>query len=166
MANIHASPHAGATEETMAANPIQPDPYIDNAEMEHDLIISEGLEQALMAGIQQQAQSGQIPPLVLSKIMKLVSGDKMELADAMHKVTEDALAEEKAKQEADPMGDPAAQTPEGAMAGAAAQAMTGAPPSPIPGAGQGMKDLSTMLGDLRRPNMTVSPMRGVEQGAM
>lgn len=142
------------------------DPYIDNAEMEHDLIISEGLEQALMAGIQQQAQSGQIPPLVLSKIMKLVSGDKMELADAMHKVTEDALAEEKAKQEADPMGDPAAQTPEGAMAGAAAQAMTGAPPSPIPGAGQGMKDLSTMLGDLRRPNMTVSPMRGVEQGAM
>ena len=142
------------------------DPYIDNPEMEHDAIIAEGLEQALMAGIQQQAQSGAIPPLVLAKIMTLVGQDKMELAQAMNKVTEDALAEEKAKQsQQDPMAqDP--MSPDAAMAGAAAQAMTGAPASPIPGAGQGMKDLSAMLGDLRRPAMTVQPMRGVAQGAM
>ena len=144
------------------------DPYIDNPEMEHDTIIAEGLEQALMAGIQQQAQSGAIPPLVLAKIMTLVGQDKMELAQAMNKITEEALAEEKAKQDAQ-MQDPAAQdpmSPDAAMAGAAAQAMTGAPASPIPGAGQGMKDLSAMLGDLRRPAMTVQPMRGVAQGAM
>ena len=134
--------------------------------MEHDAIIAEGLEQALMAGLQQQAQSGAIPPLVLAKIMTLVGQDKMELAQAMNKVTEDALAEEKAKQsQQDPMSqDP--MSPDAAMAGAAAQAMTGAPASPIPGAGQGMKDLSAMLGDLRRPAMTVQPMRGVSQGAM
>ena len=142
------------------------DPYIDNPEMEHDAIIAEGLEQALMAGLQQQAQSGAIPPLVLAKIMTLVGQDKMELAQAMNKVTEDALAEEKAKQsQQDPMSqDP--MSPDAAMAGAAAQAMTGAPASPIPGAGQGMKDLSAMLGDLRRPAMTIQPMRGVSQGAM
>jgi hypothetical protein len=142
------------------------DPYIDNPEMEHDTIIAEGLEQALMAGLQQQAQSGAIPPLVLAKIMTLVGQDKMELAQAMNKVTEDALAEEKAKQsQQDPMSqDP--MSPDAAMAGAAAQSMTGAPASPIPGAGQGMKDLSAMLGDLRRPAMTVQPMRGVSQGAM
>ena len=142
------------------------DPYIDNPEMEHDTIIAEGLEQALMAGIQQQAQSGAIPPLVLAKIMTLVGQDKMELAQAMNKITEEALAEEKAKQsQQDPMAqDP--MSPDAAMAGAAAQAMTGAPASPIPGAGQGMKDLSAMLGDLRRPAMTVQPMRGVAQGAM
>ena len=142
------------------------DPYIDNPEMEHDAIIAEGLEQALMAGIQQQAQSGAIPPLVLAKIMTLVGQDKMELAQAMNKITEEALAEEKAKQsQQDPMAqDP--MSPDAAMAGAAAQAMTGAPASPIPGAGQGMKDLSAMLGDLRRPAMTVQPMRGVAQGAM
>lgn len=142
------------------------DPYIDNPEMEHDTIIAEGLEQALMAGIQQQAQSGAIPPLVLAKIMTLVGQDKMELAQAMNKITEEALAEEKAKQsQQDPMSqDP--MSPDAAMAGAAAQAMTGAPASPIPGAGQGMKDLSAMLGDLRRPAMTVQPMRGVAQGAM
>jgi hypothetical protein len=142
------------------------DPYIDNPELEHDAIIAEGLEQALMAGIQQKAQSGEIPPLVLAKIMTLVKSDKMELAQAMNKVTEDALAEEKKKQEEMPqVGDPA-MTPEAAMAGPAAQSMTGAPSSPIPGVGGGMKDLATMLGDLRRPNMTIQPQRGVAQGAM
>lgn len=141
------------------------DPYIDNPEVEHDHIISEGLEQALMAGIQQQASSGQIPPLVVAKLMKLVQSDKMELAEAMNKVTEDALKEEQAKQQ-DQMTDPMAQmSPEMAMAGPAAQAMTGAP-SPVPGVGQGMKDLGSMLGDLRKPNMTVMPQRGVAQGAM
>lgn len=141
------------------------DPYIDNPEVEHDHIISEGLEQALMAGIQQQASSGQIPPLVVAKLMKLVQSDKMELAEAMNKVTEDALKEEQAKQEA-AMSDPMSEmSPEMAMAGPAAQAMTGAQ-SPVPGVGQGMKDLASMLGDLRRPNMTVMPQRGVAQGAM
>jgi hypothetical protein len=42
------------------------DPYIDNPEYEHDSIISEGLEQALMSGIQQQASEGALPPLVLA----------------------------------------------------------------------------------------------------
>jgi hypothetical protein len=40
------------------------------------------------------------------------------------------------------------------------------PGSPIPGAGQGMDDLGAMLGSLRKPAMTVQPMRGVEKGAM
>lgn len=141
------------------------DPYIDNPEQEHDAIIAEGLEQALMAGIQQQAQSGAIPPLVLAKIMNLVKMDKMELPQALHKVTEDALAEEKAKQEEMMQGEEP-MSPDAAMAGAAAQSMTGAPPSSIPGVGGGMKDLATMLGDLRRPNMTIQPQRGVAQGAM
>ncbi len=141
------------------------DPYIDNPELEHDAIIAEGLEQALMAGIQQKAQSGEIPPLVLAKIMTLVKSDKLELAQAMEKVTQDALAEEaKKQQEAPGMGDP--MSPDAAMAGPAAASMTGAPPSPIPGVGGGMKDLATMLGDLRRPNMTIQPQRGVAQGAM
>jgi len=138
------------------------DPYIDNPEVEHDHIIAEGLEQALMAGIQQQAQSGAIPPLVLSKIMKLVKDDKMELAEAMNKVTEDAMKEQQAQAEA---AGPPEPTAEAAMAGSAAAAMAG-PQSPIPGVGGGMKDLAPMLGDLRRPNMTVMPQRGVAQGAM
>jgi hypothetical protein len=95
------------------------DPFIDNPEAEHDAIISEGLEQALMAGIQQQASTGAIPPLVLAKVMTLVRNDKLELAEALNKVTEDALKEQE-KQQQDPMAPP---TPDAAMADATERAI-------------------------------------------
>jgi hypothetical protein len=145
------------------------DPYIDNPEMEHDAIIAEGLEQALMSGLQQQASSGAIPPLTLSKIMYLVSNDKMELADALNKVTEDAMKEQKAQQEQAAAGTEAGgpASPEAAAAGATVGAMAGAQPqSPIPGVGPGMASLGDLLGSLRRPAMTVQPMRGVDRGAV
>lgn len=137
------------------------DPYIDNPEAEHDAIISEGLEQAVMSGIQQQAASGQIPPLTVAKIMSLVKNDKMELAEALNKVTEDAM---KAQQEAQAT---APATPDQASAASAVQAMAG-PQSPIPGTGAmpGMTSLGDLMGALRRPAMTVQPMRGVERGAV
>ena len=138
------------------------DPYIDNPEAEHDAIIAEGLEQALMSGLQQQAASGQLPPMVVAKLMDLVKNDKMELAEALNKVTEDAMKEQQAQQEP--------QTPEAAMAPAALAAMAGgqaaAPQSPIPGVGPGMASLGDLLGSLRRPAMTISPMRGVSRGAV
>ena len=145
------------------------DPYIDNPEMEHDAIIAEGLEQALMSGLQQQASSGAIPPLTLSKIMQLVSNDKMELAEALNKVTEDALKEQKAQEESQQAeaGAAGGMTPDMAAAGATVGAMAGVQPqSPIPGVGPGMASLGDLLGSLRRPAMTVQPMRGVERGAV
>ena len=152
------------------------DPFIDNPEVEHDRIIAEGLEQALVASIQQQAAGGQIPPLVLAKVMQLVKGDRMEIAEALQKVTDDAAEEQrKAEEEAMAaqagMGGMPGMSPEGAMAGATMGAMMGPEAaaqvgSPIPGTGQGMEDLGAMLGALRRPAMTVAPMRGVERGAI
>lgn len=141
------------------------DPYIDNPEVEHDAIIAEGLEQALMSGLQQQAASGQIPPLTVAKVMELVRNDKMELAEALNKVTEDALKEQQAQQAA--AMQEGQMTPEMASAGATVQAMAG-PQSPIPGsqAMPGMAALGDMLGALRRPAMTVQPMRGVQRGAV
>jgi hypothetical protein len=143
------------------------DPYIDNPEQEHDAIISEGLEQALMAGLQQQASSGQIPPLVLSKIIDLVRNDKMELAEALNKVTEDALKEQQAKQEEQAMGQ-GPVSPDQAMAGATVQAMAGPQQgmSPIPGANPGQESLSGLLSTLRRPTQTIQPMRGTDRGAI
>lgn len=143
------------------------DPYIDNPEQEHDAIISEGLEQALMSGLQQQAASGQIPPLTLSKIMQMVRDDKMELAEALNKVTEDAMKEQQAKEETAPEQ----MSPDMLSADATIAAMAGGGPnpqgqSPIPGVGPGMASLGDMLGQLRRPAMTVQPMRGVERGAV
>lgn len=134
------------------------DPYIDNPEVEHDLIIAEGLEQALVSGIQQQAASGAIPPLVLAKIMSLVASDRMELAEALTKVTEEAAAAAQQDQAQAP-GPPTADQ---MMAPAAAQALSG---SPIPGANQGQLDLGTLMSTLRKPAMTIQPGRGIAQGA-
>jgi hypothetical protein len=145
------------------------DPFIDNPEVEKDRITAEGLEQALVASIQQQAASGQIPPLMLAKIMQIVKDDRLELAEALNKVTEDAAREQQKAQEEQMMQQQ--MNPEQAMAGATMQAMMGPQAaaemqSPIPGPGQGMEDLGALLGALRRPAMTVQPMRGAERGAI
>lgn len=120
-----------------------------------------------MSGIQQQAASGQIPPLAVAKLMKLIKDDKMELAEAMNKITEDALKEEQAKQQAAAAEMEGQMTPEMAAAQATVGAMAG-PQSPIPGSAAmpGMASLADMLGTLRRPAMTVQPMRGVARGAV
>jgi len=134
------------------------DPFIDNPEQEHDRIIAEGLEQALVSGIQQQAASGSIPPIVLAKIMRLVSNDRMELAEALDKVTAEAAKEQEAKQQqAQGMGEEQ-MTPESMAAGPTLQALAGAPgeaSSPIPGPNAGQQDLLSLLSTLKRPTAGV-----------
>jgi hypothetical protein len=66
------------------------DPLVSDPEMEHDRVISESLEQALLQSVQQQAASGGIPPADLARIATLVLTDKMELAEAIQKVQEEA----------------------------------------------------------------------------
>jgi hypothetical protein len=133
------------------------DPFVADAEQEHDRIISEGLEQSLVAGIQQQASTGAIPPMVLAKVMTLVKNDKMELAEAMTKVTEDAMKAEQEKQQQAMTPGPSQPSVEQAMAPGAAS-LTG---SPIPGASQGQQDLGTLLSTLRKPVMAVSNRAGL-----
>ena len=128
------------------------DPFIDNPEFEHDKIVSEGLEQAVLAGLQQQASAGVIPPMVVAKIMKLVESDKLELADAMTKVVEDAQKEAQAAQEqAAQQEQPVQPTPEMAAAGPAAASLTGNPEalSPVPGAAPAQQDIGQLLTALR-----------------
>lgn len=126
------------------------DPFIADVEAEHDQIVAEALEQALLSGIQQQAASGAIPPMVLAKVMYLVGNDKMELAEAMNKVTEDAMAAQQ---------DQAAQAAPSADAQMApgAAALSG---SPIPGANAGQQDLGSLLSTLRKPVMAVADRTG------
>ena len=118
------------------------DPYIDNPELEHDSIIAEGLEQALMAGIQQQAASGQIPPLVVAKVMKLVQDDRLELAEALNRVTEEAMKEKEAEQAA-------TETPDALTADATLSAMAG-PQAAIQGPNPNQQNLGALLSTLRR----------------
>lgn len=118
------------------------DPYIDNPELEHDTIIAEGLEQALMAGIQQQAASGAIPPLVVAKVMKLVQDDRLELAEALNKVTEEAMKEKEAEQAA-------MESPDALTADATLSAMAG-PQAAIQGPNPSQQNLGALLSTLRR----------------
>ena len=92
--------------------------------------------------------------MVLAKVMDLVGNDKMELAEAMNKVTEDAMKEAQAAQAA--QGAPAAPSAEAQMA-AGAGALSG---SPIPGASQGQQDLGSLLSTLRKPVMAVADRTG------
>lgn len=103
-----------------------------------------------MSGMQQQAASGQIPPLVVAKVIKLVRNDRMELAEAFNKVTEEALKEQEAMQQAEQTGGPAGgMTPDQAMAPAAVAAMAGGMPA-IPGASPTQQSLGDMLNTLRK----------------
>jgi hypothetical protein len=128
------------------------DPFIENPEVEHDTIVVEGLEAAMLSGLQQQAATGAIPPLTLAKIMQLVGSDKMELAEALNRAVEDAQKEAQAAQEAAAQEQQAVQpTPEMAAAGPTAQALTGNPEamSPVPGPEQGTEDIGSLLAALR-----------------
>ena len=118
------------------------DPYVDSPEFEHDRVVSEGLETALLTGLQQQASSGGIPPAALARIMRLVETDRKELAEALDQVMREAQEEAQAEQ--------AQAAPD---AGPTAAALSGNPEaaSPIPGVGPGPSDLTAMLASLRMP---------------
>ena len=82
------------------------DPLIADPEREHDRVIQEQLEQALLSSVQQQAQAGTIPPADLAKIMNIVLTDKLPLAEAIEKVNK--MAQER-QATAAPVGSPETQ---------------------------------------------------------
>ena len=127
------------------------DPMIRDVEMEKDRIVGEALERAFLSSIQTQAAdpNGPYQPKDLARIVRLVKEDKMDLAAAVEKVDQeirDAQAAQAAGQ---------AQGAE-AMPGLA---MPGAPGSPVPPSisdvGPSVGNLSQMLTQLRRPQMTM-----------
>ena len=115
------------------------DPLVDDPEFEHDAVIAEQLEQALLSSVQQQAAQGAIPPADLARIMELVGNDQMELAQAVEKVQREA--QERQATEVAPTSPEA--MPGLAQPGMGAEAMpAGAPP------GGGPPGLAELLGAL------------------
>jgi hypothetical protein len=82
------------------------DPMVDDAESEHDTVISESLEAALLSSLQTQAAQGALPPSDLARIAELVRTDRAELADAVQQAQEEA--QERQAQEV-PEGSPELQ---------------------------------------------------------
>ncbi len=138
------------------------DPFIASPELEHDRMQAEAMEQSLMAGIQQKVASGEMPPIVLAQLISLVKNDKMELAEAMVKVAEDAAKLQAEQAQAPPGGPP--PTAEQQAAPGAQASLTGGPS--IPGAAPAQQDLASLMSNLRQPVQTKQPLRGAAQGAM
>ena len=115
------------------------DPLVEDPEFEHDAVVAEQLESALLVSIQQQASEGIIPPADLARIMELVANNEYELAEAVDKVQKEAQERQATMVEAT-----AAEAQPGlAMPGMGAEAMT--EPAAAP---EEQVDLGQLLGAL------------------
>lgn len=110
-------------------------PYIDDPEQEHTRIVQEQLHKAMLAGVQEQVASAQMPIAVVAKLYdKIMQGQ--DLPTALTEIDEEikeqqAQAQAEAEQQQAQMGgpDPLAQL------GLAAGPMAAAPGAGPPGAG-------------------------------
>jgi len=113
------------------------DPTIDDPAREKHRIIMDGLEKALLAGVEQQLTQGQMDPVLVAKIATKLTDPEMSLADAITAAHEEAQKEQAAQQQA-------AQQPGG-------------------GAPQGMADPSQMAGINQTPPATPSDQQAEPQ---
>lgn len=103
------------------------DPLVADPEQEHDRVVGEQLERALLQALQLQAQQGMIPPTDLSRIMSLVIQDKQDLAEAVNIVQREAQQRQATPAPAgSPETQPGIATP---GSGAAQPAIPATPPS-------------------------------------
>lgn len=86
-------------------------PMIDDPEREHDRVVVESLEKALLMSLDQGAGSGAIAPSDLARIMELVSTNAKDLAGAIQQVQQEAQARQATS---GPPGTPTGPVPAGA----------------------------------------------------
>jgi hypothetical protein len=124
------------------------DPMVADAELEHDRVIGEALEAAVLASLQAQAQEGQIPPGDIARIAELVVSNKAELFGAIATAQREAQERQaNAGPQGAPTGPALPGSPEAqpglAQPGAGAEVPTTAAPP------QGLSNVSDFLQSLR-----------------
>ena len=138
------------------------DPLVDDPEKEHDNVIFEGVEQALMQSIQAQAADPQAPLPIsdLAQLMLDVKLNKLELAEAIVKMQEKIQERQAAEvPPGAPEGMPGMSMPgPGTGAEAGGMAPIGEPPP-------GPENLASMLGALRGPQAGELPQESAPMGA-
>ena len=139
------------------------DPLVDDPEKEHDTVIFEAIEQALVQSIQAQAADPQAPLPIsdLAQLMLDVKLNKIELAEAIVKMQK--KIQERQAQEAEansPEAMPGMSTPQGASAAAGAGL-----PEPIPEQAPSSQNLAMMLQSLRGPQSGALPQEAAPMGA-
>ena len=135
------------------------DPAIEDPVRERDQVELEGIRQALLTGLEQQAASGQLDPASIARIAVLKAEKHIPLEVAVNQVHEEMQKKQAMAQQAQQQGQQFAppgqedQNPEqpnmvDQMPG---MAPPGAPGTPVPQPPQGQMDLSSLLRSLRTP---------------
>lgn len=75
------------------------DPLISDPETETDRITAEQLDTAVLASVQQAAQSGSLPPQVIARVSTLVRSGRAELTEAIDQATKEYQAAQQAQQQ-------------------------------------------------------------------
>lgn len=117
------------------------DPLIDDPEVEHDRVVYEALEAAVLQGVQSRAASGELPEVDVARIMQLVVSNQADLPEAVITAQKEAQARQAAQVPADsPAAQPGMANP---GTGAQAQALPATPGEPTP------ENLNMLLRSLR-----------------
>jgi hypothetical protein len=122
------------------------DPMVEDAEAEHDSIVAEKLEEALLSGIQQKVATGELDALYVAELMDLIRSNKVELAAAYKQVQQEAQERQAAM--AAQAGAPETQP-----------GLAGPPQMQNPGSIQGapnVQGLAEMLHSLRGPQQQMT----------
>jgi hypothetical protein len=144
------------------------DPIIEDPIRERDQVEHEGLQRAIISGLEQQlavpAAQGGIDPIVVARITKMRGENPgMFIEDAVievHKVMQKEQAAQAAQAQPGIGGPPGQGAPPGAagMPGMNAQAAAQAQ-APTPAAPQGQQNLSQIMATLHRPVQQSAPER-------
>jgi len=116
-------------------------PFVDDPEAEGRRVDEEQLEDAVMAGIQQQAATGAMPIVYIAKIEKYRK-DGFDIFEAIQKADEE-IREEQAREAPEP-GEGQMMAPEAAPGLAGPPGMMGGPPAPE-GAPPGLAEMRAAL---------------------
>jgi hypothetical protein len=122
-------------------------PLIEDPERERDRTTAEGLESALLAAVQQKANSGEMNPIDVAWVTQQVKSNKLELAEALMKVDERVRERQAAQPDPVMAGAPDPSMMPGLAAGTPAEQQ--AIPATIPEGPDSQQNLTSILGALR-----------------
>lgn len=133
------------------------DPAIEDPVRERDQVELEGIRQALLTGLEQQAASGQLDPASIARIAQIKAEQHVPLEVAVNRVHEEMQKKQAASQQASQQGQglvPPGQEPMNPNQPSLAESMPGLASSvnaPIAPPEAGQQNLESLLSTLRRP---------------
>ena len=135
------------------------DPAIEDPVRERDQVELEGIRQALLTGLEQQAASGQLDPASIARIAQIKNESHVPLEVAVNRVHEEMQKKQamaaQAQQQGQPFAPPGQEAVNPEQPNMVDQmpgmAPAEAPGAPIPAPAQPQMDLASMLRSLRSP---------------